>query len=76
LANIYKEGIDVDFFRNPDELIQKIGMYINDDSLRNNVACSGYRRAQIDGHDAVSRMRQVIEWTLNMKKQKSYKDYD
>jgi spore maturation protein CgeB len=78
LASLYNEGIDVDFFRNSGELIEKIGMYLSDDTLRNNVASSGYRRVQIDKHDVVSRMRQVIEWTLNMQKQKqrSAKDYD
>ncbi len=74
LASLYSEGVDVDFFRNSDELIEKIHKYLNDEALRNKVASSGFQRVKVDGHDVVSRMRQVIDWTLDI--QKNEKDYD
>lgn len=76
LADLYNEGIDVDFFRDRDELIKKIDVYLRDDMLRNNVASKGYQRVKNDGHDVTSRMLQVIEWTLSMQKEKYWEDYD
>jgi len=67
LATLYKEGVAADFFRTREELIQKLKRYIENDRLRQSVAEAGYRRAIRDGHDVVSRMKQVLEWVYKFK---------
>lgn len=62
LAALYQEGIEADFFRDKEELIVKLRRYLEDDYLRNSVAAAGCRRVIEDGHDVVSRMKQVLEW--------------
>jgi spore maturation protein CgeB len=60
-ATLYKEGEEADYFRNEDELIEKVRKYLNDEKRRQTVAANGYRRVLEDGHDVVSRMKQVLE---------------
>jgi len=65
LASLFAEGQEADFFRNTDELLRKIEVYLKDDSRRRMVANAGYERVTKDGHDVVSRMQQVIGWCVN-----------
>lgn len=67
LATLYQEGIEADFFRTKEELIQKLKRYIENDQLRHSVAEAGYYRIIHDGHDVISRMRQVLEWVYQFK---------
>ncbi|MFH0798560.1 MAG: glycosyltransferase [Pseudomonadota bacterium] len=62
LATMYKEGRDVEFFRSREELVAKLRRYVHDDPLRQSVAAAGFKRAWEDGHDVVSRMRQLLVW--------------
>lgn len=62
LANIYREGVDADFFRTKEEMIRKIRYYLNNSERRSTVAASGYQRVHADGHDVTSRMKQLIKW--------------
>lgn len=62
LAALYREGEEADFFRSKEDLVQKLRRYIQDDHLRESVAKRGYQRVIADGHDVVSRMKQVLEW--------------
>lgn len=62
LATLYKEGRDVEFFRSKREAVEKLQRYVHDDSLRQLVAEAGFQRAWEDGHDVVSRMRQLLGW--------------
>lgn len=67
LASLYVEGEEIDFFRSKEELIQKLKLYLGDEKLRQTVAANGYRRVMSDGHDVVSRMKQVLEWVASVK---------
>ncbi|MFZ2412564.1 MAG: glycosyltransferase [Candidatus Methanoperedens sp.] len=62
LATLYKEGVEADFFRSREELIAKLKRYLEDETPRQSVAAAGYHRVISDGHDVVSRMKQVLEW--------------
>lgn len=62
LATLYQEGVEADFFRSKEELIQKLDFYIGNDQIRKSVAEAGYRSVMKDGHDVVSRMKQVLSW--------------
>jgi spore maturation protein CgeB len=61
LTGLYKEGKEADFFRSKEELIEKLTLYLGDEQLRQAVAFNGYRRVVRDGHDVVSRMKQILE---------------
>jgi spore maturation protein CgeB len=62
LAGMYREGIEADFFRSREEMVEKIRKYLNDDNRRASVAEAGLLRVHSDGQDVSSRMTQVIEW--------------
>ncbi len=62
LAGLLKLGKEADYFRNKEEMIDKIRMYLENPVLRRSVADAGSRRVWSDGHDVVSRMRQVLAW--------------
>jgi len=61
LASLYREGEEADFFRNKEELIQKVTHYTENESSRLEVAANGRKRVVLDGHDIVSRMKMVLE---------------
>ncbi len=60
LAAMFKFGKEADSFRSPDEMIEKLEIYLRDDSLRTTVADAGHRRVIADGHDVASRIRDVV----------------
>lgn len=60
LATLFREGEEADFFRTPEEMIAKIELYLTDEPRRKVVAEAGFRRVNGEGHDVVSRMRQVL----------------
>jgi spore maturation protein CgeB len=60
LASLFKEGVEAEYFRSCEELLDKIRFYLNDDSAREKVARNGYRRVVEDGHDVKSRMRTFL----------------
>ncbi|MBI2311628.1 MAG: glycosyltransferase [Betaproteobacteria bacterium] len=62
-AMLFEEGAEAAYFRSGDELIQKLDRYVSDDALRQSVALAGLRRVIADGHDVVSRMQRVLEWS-------------
>jgi spore maturation protein CgeB len=67
LLSLYKEGEEADFFSSLDEMTNKVKLYVEDEKRRQAVADMGYRRVMSDGHDVVSRMKQVLEWVASVK---------
>lgn len=67
LTTLFRTGVEADFFASKEELILKLRRYIDNESLRASVAQAGYRRVVDDGHDVVSRMKQVIGWVRQSK---------
>lgn len=70
LAGLFREGEEAEFFRSPEEMMAKIELYLTDESRRKAVAEAGFRRVHKDGHDVVSRMRQVLVWMADMQEDK------
>ena len=62
LTTLFRAGVEADFFASKEELILKLRCYVDNESLRVSVAKAGHQRVVDDGHDVVSRMKQVIDW--------------
>jgi spore maturation protein CgeB len=62
LASLYREGQEADFFRSKEELVSKLQYYVKDQGRRESVALAGRRRVLADGHDVLSRMKDVLRW--------------
>jgi spore maturation protein CgeB len=62
LASLFIEGEEAEFFRNPEEMVNKIERYLADELSRTKVGQGGLRRVHRDGHDVDSRMKQVLIW--------------
>lgn len=58
LASLFEEGREAEFFRSPDELLEKIRFYLARPQLRQTIADRGRARVIADGHDVCSRMKQ------------------
>jgi hypothetical protein len=59
LAQMFSEGKEAEYFRNPTEMMQKIRHYLDNESARVQIASAGRARLQRDGHEAIDRARQV-----------------
>lgn len=70
LASIFKEGEHVEFFRTPKEMADKLKFYLTNEPLRKKIAEAGRLWVNEQGHDVNSRMKQVITWIENIKKEK------
>lgn len=66
LEQLFRVGEEADFFSSQDELVEKIHLYLGDDDLRSRVASAGMRRVREDGHDVVSRMRDLLGWVSSL----------
>jgi len=62
LATLFAPGVEADYFRDTDELLARLRLYLGDEPLRARVAAAGARRVHADGHDVSSRMRALLEW--------------
>jgi spore maturation protein CgeB len=61
LASLFTEGIEAEYFRSRQELLDKIKFYLNHEGARQKIAENGYKRVIEDGHDVKSRMRMFLE---------------
>ncbi|MCE2947082.1 MAG: glycosyltransferase [bacterium] len=62
LASMYTPGVEADYFTDAGSLVAQLKRYLADDVLRGTVAAAGARRVRDDGHDVVSRMRELVDW--------------
>lgn len=60
LASLFEEGLEIEFFRSRGELLEKIEFYLKNPKLLSKLANAGSARLVIDGHDVVSRMRDLL----------------
>lgn len=67
LAGLFKAGEEADFFHSSTELLEKVDFYLCNDEIRQRVGEAGRRRVATDGHDAVSRMRQMLFWIQELR---------
>lgn len=57
---LFKEGVEADYFEDDAELTDKVRYYLANDAVRERVARAGQARALHGGYDMHSRLRQVM----------------
>lgn len=63
--NMFKEGVEADFFSSNEELIAKCKFYLSNETRRAEVAASGHRRC-IDGdYSYGGRIQQILKFVFN-----------
>jgi spore maturation protein CgeB len=68
LNSMFKEKIDAEYFRNKDELLEKVKYYLNNESKLLEISRNGYERLHTDGHEVVDRCKQILEVYNNEKR--------
>ncbi len=58
---LFLESKEADYFKNGEELLEKIKLYLNDNELREKVAMSGYHKVHSAGHEVGDRVKEVIK---------------
>ena len=62
LNSMFEEGKEAEYFRNKDELLDKIVYYLENHEKRCIIGENGYARLMADGHEIKDRAREVIKW--------------
>jgi spore maturation protein CgeB len=60
LASLFKEGKEIEFFRDKDEMISKIKFYLANNEERRRISDAGLQRVKRDGHDIDSRVKDLV----------------
>lgn len=61
LDSMFKEGIEAEYFRDKEEMMDKIKYYLKHDDKREKIAKAGYERLLRDGHEVTDRAREIIK---------------
>lgn len=61
LASFFRPGLEADYFRSPEEMLDKILFYVRHDSKRLAIARAGHARLLASGHEARDRAVSVLE---------------
>ena len=62
LATLFEEGKEIEFFRDKDEMMDKIRFYLANEPERIKLGEAGLERVITDGHDIHSRTKDLISW--------------
>jgi spore maturation protein CgeB len=67
---LFKEGIEAEYFRNKEEFIKKIKFYLEHENLRERIAENGYKK--VTGHEVTARAKEVISVFERLAKTKKF----
>ena len=59
--NMFKEGVDAEYFRDKKELLEKVQFYLNEKERLHIVSTNGYERLMKDGHEVVDRCKEIVK---------------
>jgi spore maturation protein CgeB len=63
LLELFREGVEAEYFSSAEEFVEKVGFYIRHDGLRSRIAQAGMLKVRSGGHSVIDRMRQ---WTRDI----------
>ncbi len=58
--NLFEEGREAEYFRDKEELLQKVQYYLKDEKKLQEIGNSGYKRVLKDGHEVVDRCKEIV----------------
>jgi len=61
LNSMFKEGVDAEYFRDKDELLEKIKYYLSNNERLNEIGKNGYNKLMQDGHEVKDRVEEIIK---------------
>lgn len=67
LENLFAAGEEADYFSSPEELGEKLDLYLGDEAKCRAVAAAGRAKVSSAGHDVDSRMRMLLTWIEEIK---------
>lgn len=67
LNSLFMEGEEAEYFRNKDELLNKVMYYLKNDEKRIAIGEKGYARLMVDGHEIKNRAEYVMKVFHNIK---------
>jgi spore maturation protein CgeB len=67
LDSLFQEGREAEYFRSPDEMLDKLDFYLKHDAARTQIAQAGHQRLLRDGHEASDRVRTVLDWIARVR---------
>jgi spore maturation protein CgeB len=59
--NLFEENKEVVYFRNKEELLEKIKFYLQDENLIKEIGQNGYKRLIKDGHEVTNRCKKILK---------------
>jgi spore maturation protein CgeB len=62
LASIYQEGVQAEFFRDKEEMLSKVKFYLKNPNDLERMALKGRAKVIRDGHDVLSRMKNLCNF--------------
>lgn len=60
LNSMFKEGVEAEYFRDKEEMMNKIRYYLKHDDKREKIAKAGYERLMRDGHEVTDRAGDIL----------------
>lgn len=67
LEALFVPGLEADYFSSPQELGEKLDLYLRDETMRHAVAAGGKAKVAKAGHDVTSRMRVLTGWIEDLR---------
>jgi spore maturation protein CgeB len=61
MLKLFQEDVECAYFSNTQELLEKVGLYVGNDGLREKIAKNGYNRAIGSGYDVIGRASHILE---------------
>lgn len=69
LANLFKPGIEADYFYSKESLLSKIIFYLQNDKTRETIANNGFKRVCFDSHEVTDRVKIILnQFNVDIKK--------
>lgn len=60
LDSMFKQGVEAEYFRDKEEMLDKIRYYLNHNDKREKIAQAGYERLLRDGHEVTDRAGEIL----------------
>lgn len=61
MVDLFQAGVEADFFSSPEEFVEKIQFYLQNEPIRQRIAAAGRLKVIRSGHDIHTRMRQWLQ---------------